>query len=98
MIRKFLLGLVLLFAFSCDRDKDEDSIKQENGNIWLSGGLYNCAEQIHLDNNDTLIVKIEDIKALKSGDRVKVKYKEIGVNEFCPSGIDCEIIEIRKVD
>jgi hypothetical protein len=98
MTKRILIGLALIFALSCNKDDDDDSIKQENGNVWLSGGLMYCAEQIHLDNGDTLIVNFEDIISFTSGDRVSVKYKEIGINEFCSPGIDCEIIEIEKVE
>jgi hypothetical protein len=99
MIKKILLGLILLFALSCNKvDDGEGSVKQENGNVWLSGGLAYCAEQIHLDNGDTLIVTIEEIISFTSGDRVTVKYKEIDINEFCSPGIDCEIIEIKKIE
>ena len=97
MIKKMLLGLTLLLALSCNKDEGDASIKQETGNVWLSGGLAYCAEQIHLDNGDTLIVNIENIISFKSGDRVTIKYTEIGINESCPPGIDCEIIEIKKV-
>jgi hypothetical protein len=96
MTKKFLLGLALVFVLSCN--KDDDSIKHGNGNVWLSGGLAYCAEQIHLDNGDTLIVNMEDIVSFKSGDRVNVKYKKIGLNETCSPGIDCEIIEIKKAE
>jgi len=98
MTKKFLLGLALVFALSCNKNDDNDFIKQENGNVWLSGGLAYCAEQIHLDNGDTLIVNIEDLISFTSGDRVSVKYKEIGINKFCSPSIDCEIIEIKKVE
>ena len=98
MIKNVLLGLTLLFALSCNKDDGEDSVKQENGNVWLSGGLAYCAVQIHLDNGDTLIVTLEEIISFRSGDRVTVKYKEIGINEFCSPYIDCEIIEIKKVE
>lgn len=98
MTKKILLGLALVFALSCNNDDDHDSIKQGNGNVWLSGGLANCAEQIHLDNGDTLIVNLEDIISFRSGDRVSVKYNEIGMNKFCSHGYDCEIIEIKKVE
>ena len=98
MIKKVLLGLTLLLILSCNKDGNEGAIKQENGNVWLSGGLMYCASQIHLDNGDTLIVTIEEIISFKSGDRVNVKYKETGINEFCPPSIDCEIIEIKKLD
>ena len=96
MTKFILLGLVFVFALSCN--KDDDAIKKENGKVWLSGGLTYCAEQIHLDNGDTLIVKIEDLITFTSGDRVNVKYKEIGINKSCSPGIECEIIEIKKVE
>jgi len=93
-----LLGIALVFALSCRKDNNDDSIKQEIGSVWLSGGLAYCAEQIHLDNGDNLIVKMEDVMSFKTGDRVSVKYKEIGVNKSsCSPGIDCEIIEIKRV-
>ncbi len=96
LIKKILLGLAILFAFSCDNDKTDESIIQETGTIWLSGGLAVCAEQIHLDNDVTLIVNPEDIISFKSGDRVTVKYKERGINESCPPGINCEVVDIIK--
>ncbi len=89
-----MIILSLILALSCNKDIDDDLIKQENGNVWLSGVLAYCAQQTHLDSGDTLIVKIEDIISFKSGDRVKIKYKEIGTNEFCSVAVDCEIIEI----
>ena len=98
MTKKILIGLALVFALSCNKEENDDVIKQEKGNVWLSGGLAYCAEQIHLDNGDTLIVHIEDVIYFTSGDRVSVKYKEIGQNESCPPGIDCEIVEIKEVE
>ncbi len=98
MTRKILIGLALVFALSCNKDNDDDSTRQEKGNVWLSGGLFYCAEQIHLDNGDTLIVNWEDVISFKSGDRVNVKYNEIGINEFCSPGIDCEIVDIKKIE
>lgn len=98
MTKKILLGLALVFALSCNKDDDNDSIKQGKGNVWLSGGLAYCAEQIHLDNGDTLIVNMKDLMSFTFGDRVSVKYKEIGINKFCSSGIDCEIIEIKRAE
>ncbi len=98
MLRKVLLGLTLLFVLSCNKDDSENYIKHENGEVWLSGGLVYCAEQIHLDNGDTLIVSLEEIISFRSGDRVAVKYKEIGINEFCSPSIDCEIIEIKEIE
>ena len=95
MIKKVLLGLTLFVVLSCNKDDSDALIKLESGEVWLSGGLAHCAEQIRLDNGETLIVNIEDIISFKSGDRVTVKYKEIGINEFCSPSIDCEIIEIH---
>jgi hypothetical protein len=96
-ISDFVL-LFVLISSGCKKDSgDNNSIKLGNGNVWLSGGLPNCAEQIHLDNGDALIVNLEDVKSFISGDRVSVKYKEIGVNKVCSPGIDCEIVEIKKV-
>jgi hypothetical protein len=94
-----LLGFTLMLLFSCNKKNDgDDGMKQGNGKVWLSGGLAYCAEQIHLDNGDTLIVSIEEIISFKTDDRVEVKYKELGINEFCPPYIDCEITEIKNVE
>jgi len=98
MTKKILIGLSLIFALSCNKEDNEgDSIKQENGNVWISGGLAVCAVQIHLDNGDALIVNLEDVISFSSGDKINVRYKEIGINEFCSPCINCEIIEIKKV-
>lgn len=96
-MKRILLGLTLVFVFSCDKIKDnDDSIKRASGKVWFSGGLAVCAEQIHLDNGDTLIVNMEDVISFKSGDLVNVTYKETGINKSCIPGINCEIIEIKK--
>jgi hypothetical protein len=95
---KILLGLVIALALSCNEDNIDEPTRQENGEIWLSGGLYQCTEQIHLNNGDTLIVNIEDIISFTSGDKVNVTYKEIGINKNCAPGIDCEVIGIRKIE
>ena len=99
MTMRTLFGLLVVSSFlSCvNEDSNKASIKQQEGEVWLSGGLAVCAEQIHLDNGDTLIVSLEDIVFFSSGDRVNVKYKEIGINESCTPAINCEIIEITKV-
>ena len=98
MAKRILIGFALVFSLSCKKDHgNSGSIKREYGKVWLSGGLAYCAEQIHLENGDTLIVNLEDVIYFRSGDRVRVKYKEIGLNESCSPGIDCEIIEIKKV-
>lgn len=97
MTKTNLIVLLLLVSFSCINDDPDDAIKQEEGVVWLSGGLAVCAEQIHLDNGDTLIVSVEDVNSLSSGDRVSLKYKERGVSESCPPGFNSDIIEIIKI-
>jgi hypothetical protein len=97
MTKTILLGLITVLFFSCVNDDNDVSIKQEEGEVWLSGGLGVCAAQIHLDNGDTLIVHLEDVLSFRSGDRVSVKYEEIGPNESCSSGTDCEVIVIKMI-
>ena len=97
MLKNIFIGFTLMFALSCDNEDNEGIIKQENGEVWISGGLYYCAEQVRLDNGVTLVVSLENIIPFKSGDRVYIKYKEMGVNAFCSPYIDCEIIEINKI-
>ena len=76
MTKAMLLGLLLVVSFACIND-DDDAIRQEVGEVWLSGGLAVCAEQIHLDNGDTLIVSVEDVNSLSSGDRVSLNIKNV---------------------
>lgn len=99
MIKNIFLGIFLLVAFSCNKNEDNNLVKEGKGTLFLSGGYAFCAEQIRLDNKDTLVISLFefDIRQLKSGDRVSVKYKEKGINEFCPPYIDCEVIELRKI-
>lgn len=99
ILRNTLLsGFILLATLSCKKEYNEIPVKQENGEVWLSGGLYHCAQQIRLDNGDTLVVPLEDVISLRSGDRINVKFKEIGQNKNCSQYIDCEIIEILKLE
>lgn len=88
---------VSLAILSCNSD-DEDIIKTEKGELWLSGGLYHCAEQIHLDNGDTLIVNLKEVIPYASGDRVTIKYKELERNEHCSYGLNCSVIELMKLE
>jgi hypothetical protein len=98
MARKLLIGLALLVSFACNTIDESDIIKRANGTLWLSSGLMHCAQQIHLDMGDTLVVTMEDIFPLIAGDRVDVSYKELGANASCPSFVTCEIVEIKKMD
>lgn len=93
-----LFGFTLLVALSCKNDYNEIPVKQENGEVWLSGGLYYCAQQIRLDNGETLVVTLEDVISFRSGDKINVRFKEIGRNKNCPEYIDSEVIEILKLD
>lgn len=97
MKRSILFVILTLFFFACNDDNDTTYDREAQGRIWLSGGLAYCAEQIHLDNGDTLIVNIDDVIAFKSGERVNVKFNEVGINEHCAPGIDCEIVEIERL-
>ncbi|MCE7056747.1 hypothetical protein LZF95_18840 [Algoriphagus sp. AGSA1] len=92
-----LMLAVSLAILSCNSD-DQDIIKTDNGKIWRSGGLYYCAEQIHLDNGDTLIVNIKDVINYIGGDRVTIKYKELDRNKNCSYGINCQIVELKKIE
>jgi len=88
-----------MFFLSCTKDdSNEGIIKQQAGDVWLSGGLAFCAEQIHLDNGDTLIVNLDEIIFFRTGDRVMVKYKELGISGSCSPGIDCEIVDIKRIE
>lgn len=46
MRNKLLHIFTLLLVFSCSKETGEDNsdIKEGTGTIWLSGGLYFCAE------------------------------------------------------
>ncbi|HSI77890.1 MAG TPA: hypothetical protein VK957_18470 [Lunatimonas sp.] len=83
---------------ACSTDIEDVDIQQADGNVWRSGGLMFCADQLHLDNGDTLVVSLEDIHSFISGDKISVTYQETGVNESCPNFTNCKIIEIRKVE
>ena len=98
MRKIILLVFALVIALSCKKNDQDESVKLEIGSVWLSGGLAYCAAQIRLDNGETLIVKLEDTIFYRSGDRVSVKYREIGINKDCSPSIDCEIIEMKKVE
>jgi len=97
MTKRILLGLTLLFVLSCNKDNDDDFIGYENGNVWLSGGLWHCAEQIHLDNGDTLIVNLEDIISFKSGDKGHLETPPSVANQisFCVALMESTLLLIN---
>jgi len=99
MKNKILLIIILTILISCSKNKEElpPDVFQGRGTVWLSGGLYYCAEQIRMDNGDTLIILNEsELIPFKSGERVEVEYtiKETE-DSGCEIGIDCEIIDIQ---
>lgn len=99
MRKIFIAGCLLLYIISCKKSNTDPEIKQETGKLWISGGLLNCAIQLRLNNGDTLVVPFADINTstdFRSGDEVNVKYTETGINSFCPSYIDCNIVEITR--
>lgn len=102
MKSRIILFIVLsLIILACDKEEEPESgIKKGTGTLWRSGGLYYCAEQIRMDNGDTLIViNREELYRFQSGDRVRITYIENGQNETgCTIGKDCEIIEIVTID
>ncbi len=57
-----------------------------------------CRTQIRMESGDTLIpVNEEKVLLYKSGQRMKISYKELAKNESgCSIGKDC-LIEIVKV-
>lgn len=103
-MKKIIVSILIAFIviqISCEDEKEnaENDFKQEKGTVWLSGGLAHCAEQIHLDNGDTLVVHdMETIYAFKSGDRVSVNYVETGINNNCYPYIDCELMDIERIN
>lgn len=101
-INLVLLILLLFVAFACSDEKDElpEGEKEAIGTVWLSGGLAFCAEQIRLDEGDTLITTDwETIYQFKGGDRVSVIYRELDNRASgCNIGVDCEIIDIEKIE
>jgi hypothetical protein len=87
---------------SCTKESEhEDAFVQEgNGTIWLSGGLYFCAEQIRMDEGDTLVMKSKgELAQFHSGERVLVKYiVQTERQSGCTIGKECELIGISKIE
>lgn len=102
MQNKLFTGFIALLFLSCSEENVNENwnIKTGKGEIWRSGGLYFCAEQIRIQNGDTLIpVNEEKIIAFQSGQKVRVKYRELDNRETgCNIGKDCEIIEIEIIE
>ena len=97
-----LITFFFFVVFACSDEKDDlpEGEKEAVGTVWLSGGLAFCAEQIRLDEGDTLITTDwETIYQFKAGDRVSVIYREINNRvSGCNIGVDCEIIDIEKIE
>jgi hypothetical protein len=73
---------------------------ESTGTVWLSGGLYYCATQFRMDTGDTLVPNqiTSELIALKSGDRINLKYSILEERESgCSIGKDCRVIGITKL-
>lgn len=89
--------------YSCSNftEDDEPRVMEGNGTVWLSGGLMYCATQFRMENGDTLIPNqfTSELVKLKSGNQVRLKYKELTIRESgCTIGKDCKIIEVKVID
>jgi hypothetical protein len=97
-----LIFLIIATTFyACSKEEEINSeFKEGTGTIWLSGGLMFCAEQIRMENGDTLIpVNQEELYNYRSGQLVNLKFKEKETKEsVCSVGKDCEIIEISLAE
>ncbi len=102
-MNKIVWIAVLIFLFSCGKETEDDDkqVMEGTGTVWLSGGLMYCATQFRMENGDTLIPNqfTSDLVKLKSGNQVRLKYKELTFRESgCTIGKDCEIIEVKVID
>jgi hypothetical protein len=97
-----ILLIVFIIPVSCSKDTGEENakIKEGSGTVWLSGGLFFCAEQIRMNNGDTLIpANNYELLSFQSGQKVRLKYSEIDTRESgCSIGKDCEIIDIKLIE
>lgn len=96
------LFVILTITFSCLNKTDENNseIKHGTGTLWLSGGLYFCATQIRMESGDTIIpINIEQVLVYKSGQRLKISYKELENKESgCSIGKDCYIEKVVAIE
>lgn len=88
--------------FSCSEETTTDNQDWKTGivEVWLSGGLFFCAEQIHMQNGDNAIpINIEKRMVFRSGQKINVKYQELEIRETnCTIGKDFEILEIQIIE
>jgi len=72
MIRIFAIA-ILAFLISCGKEKENDELLflEGTGTVWFSGGLMYCANQIRMENGDTLIPNqfSAELMKLKTGNR-----------------------------
>jgi hypothetical protein len=97
-----LILLPLLISCSKDTEKENNVVMENTGTVWKSGGLYYCATQFRMDTGDTLVptqALTPAIVALRSGDRIHLKYSIPDERESgCTIGKDCRVIEISKIE
>lgn len=102
-MNKIVWIIVLILMYSCSNftEDDEPRVMEGTGTVWLSGGLMYCATQFRMENGDTLIPNqfTSELVKLKSGNQVRLKYKELTIRESgCTIGKDCKIIEVKVID
>ena len=102
-MNKIIGVIILLFMISCGKEtgNEESQILEGTGTVWLSGGMMYCATQVRMDNGDTLIPNQlnPELMKLKTGNRIKLKYKELTLRESgCTIGKDCNIIEVNVIE
>ncbi len=102
-MNKIVWIIVLIFLISCGQETEDDEplVLEGTGTVWLSGGLMYCATQIRMENGDTLIPNQfnTEIMKLKTGNQIRLKYKELTIRESgCTIGKDCKIIEVKVID
>ena len=102
-MNKIVWIIVLIFLLSCGKETETDKtqILEGTGTVWLSGGLMYCATQFRMENGDTLIPNqfTSELVKLKSGNQIRLKYKELTTRESgCTIGKDCKIIEVKVIE
>lgn len=101
-MNKIIAIVCFLVLFSCTKESETEGpiVLENNGTVWLSGGLMYCATQFRMDTGDTLIPTpfAYEWVYLKSGERIHLKYSILEERESgCTIGKDCRVIEIAKI-
>lgn len=102
-MKNTLAFIAILFLLSCSEEKEEllPGQKEANGTVWVSGGLFYCAEQIRTNKGDTLIPMMNGRNQFhyQMGQKVYVVYEELNdVEPGCNNAIACKIIKVETKD